>query len=78
MITNPAIKNADEIYIPVGSTKEAKKIYELNDESAKSTFRSRERQIGKAGVLNELELRDVAQRQRMEINKKAAQLMKGQ
>lgn len=70
------MKNATEIFIPVNTVEDARKIEDLNDENAKSIKRRRERAIASKGEVHEANLPDVNSDLRMEIVKKAHSAIK--
>jgi hypothetical protein len=70
------MKNATEIFIPVNTAEDARKIEDLNDENAKSIKRRREKAIASKGEVHEANLPDVNSDLRMEIVKKAHSAIK--
>lgn len=71
---NDKINKSDEIFIPVNTPEDAKKIEELNADSAKAIKRRRDKLIKEKGVVAHDKLPDVKQDILMEANK---QSMKG-
>jgi hypothetical protein len=68
ILSNPRIKNADEVFIPVETEEDAAKIEQMNSEMAKSIKRQRQKHIDKYGKSDDMYLPDVRQRLQLEMN----------
>lgn len=76
-ITDPRIKNSQEIFKVVKSKDEAKRVQALNSAGAQATLDKRNRTIERHGQVIDSDLPDVKQRYRMELNQAAAKAMGG-
>jgi hypothetical protein len=68
-IENEKIKNSDEVYFPVNTLEDAKKVDTLNDDHAMLIKRKRIRLLREKGTVNEVEMPDTLQKLHMEANK---------
>lgn len=74
LITNDKIAGADEVFLVADNTEDAKRIFDLNSESAKAKIKVRENLINEKGEVKETELPDVALKLRMAVNQRSAEL----
>jgi hypothetical protein len=77
LITNEKIRNADEVFLVADNFDDAKRIYDLNSNLSRQRIRQREKIIEEKGIVQDMNLPDVAQKLQMDINNKQAQLMRG-
>jgi len=62
LISNKKIANSDQVFVPVDTAQDAKKVYnELNSPTAKRTFMKRERAIQEKGGIKEVDMPDTKQ-----------------
>lgn len=76
-ITNEKIKNSEEIFIPVDSIDDAKKVYEANDIAGKIAFHQRMKQVKEEGEVKEIDLLETRQRLRMQAAQEYSRKIKG-
>lgn len=67
-IANQKIASSQEIFIPVGSKEDAKKVYQLNDTVGKQVFNARQKQLASKGQIKHAHLNDVKRDLMMKIN----------
>lgn len=77
LITNPKIKNAEEIFLPAQSAEDAKKIDNLNDVSGQMIKKTREHALKQAGSLKLHELPDMKQRLKVAAAQEMQRRIKG-
>jgi len=78
LLKNPKIKQAGEVYIPVNTKEDAKRVEQMNDPMAARTKKQRFNAIRRSGgKLHDIELPDVKQQLMQEITQKFREQMKG-
>lgn len=77
LLKNEAIRNSDEVFIPVGSVEDAKKVHNLNDKFVQSTVRQRFAHLAKHGTVDEVNMPDTRKRLQMEATQLLSQHLKG-
>ncbi len=66
-ISNPKIKNAQEVFVVAKNRDQIKTIFEMNDFAGKIAFKSRMRQIQQDGEVTEANLHDTRQQMAMQV-----------
>jgi hypothetical protein len=77
LVSNEQIKNSGEVFIPVDTMEDAKKIDSLNDTHARMVKRQRLATVRKRGVVHEAAMPDSMQEIQQEITKKFLEKNKG-
>jgi hypothetical protein len=75
-LDSPHLRNSKEVFVVVDSPEDAKKVYDLNNTSAKQTIVSRDKSIKEKGVVKELDLPDVRRDFNIEVNRLGIQAVK--